>query len=132
MASLTETNIFAPENGWLKYDRFLLGWPIFRGELLVSGRVRSPKLTFSPPEHRVFSPKRKAFEKSSSPIPFSGATLWLFVSRVVWVVWVIRKKCLDTPNGDNCQGLQIDICRSTDLDIVIHLVFVAGEEIVVR
>ena len=21
----------APENGWLEYDRFLLGWPIFRG-----------------------------------------------------------------------------------------------------
>ena len=29
----------APENGWLEYDRFLLEWPIFRGELLVSGRV---------------------------------------------------------------------------------------------
>ena len=28
-----------PENGWLEYDRFLLGWPIFRGELLVSGSV---------------------------------------------------------------------------------------------
>ncbi len=27
-----ETNIFAPENGWLEYDRFLLGpRPIFRG-----------------------------------------------------------------------------------------------------
>ena len=29
----------ASKNGWLEYDRFLLGWPIFRGELLVSGRV---------------------------------------------------------------------------------------------
>ena len=29
--TLPETNIFAPENGWLEYDRFLLGWPIFRG-----------------------------------------------------------------------------------------------------
>ena len=29
----------APENGWLEFDRFLLGWPIFRDELLVSGRV---------------------------------------------------------------------------------------------
>ena len=36
--TLPETNI-APENGWLEYDRFLLGWPIFRGELLVSGRL---------------------------------------------------------------------------------------------
>ena len=25
-----ETNT-SPENGWLEYDRFLLGWPIFRG-----------------------------------------------------------------------------------------------------
>ena len=37
--TLPETNIFATENGWLEYDRFLLGWPIFRGELLVSGSV---------------------------------------------------------------------------------------------
>ena len=37
-STLPETNI-APENGWLEYDRFLLGWPILRGELLVSGRV---------------------------------------------------------------------------------------------
>ena len=34
-----ETNI-APENGWLEYDRSLLEWLIFRGELLVSGRVK--------------------------------------------------------------------------------------------
>ena len=38
--TLPETNSkFAPENGWLEYDRFLLGWPTFRGELLVLGRV---------------------------------------------------------------------------------------------
>ena len=30
--TLPETNIFAPENGFL-------GWPIFRCELLVSGSV---------------------------------------------------------------------------------------------
>ena len=31
----------SPENGWSEYDCFLLelGWPIFRCELLVSGRV---------------------------------------------------------------------------------------------
>ena len=35
-----ETNSkFTPENGWLEEDRFLLGWPIFKGELLVSGSV---------------------------------------------------------------------------------------------
>ena len=31
--ALPETNIFAPVNGWLEYDRFLLGWPIFRGHV---------------------------------------------------------------------------------------------------
>ena len=28
--TLPETNM-APENGWLEYNRFLLGWPIFMG-----------------------------------------------------------------------------------------------------
>ena len=28
------------ENGWLDYDPFLLGWLIFRGEMLVSGLVK--------------------------------------------------------------------------------------------
>ena len=38
--TLPETNSkFTPENGWLEYECFLLGWPIFRGELLVSWRV---------------------------------------------------------------------------------------------
>ncbi len=36
--ALPETNI-APENGWLEDDPFLLGWLMFRGELLVSGSV---------------------------------------------------------------------------------------------
>ena len=35
--TLPETNM-APENGWLE-NEFPLGGPIFRGELLVSGRV---------------------------------------------------------------------------------------------
>ena len=38
-STLPKTNIFAPENGWLEYDPFLLGRPIFRGELLVLGSV---------------------------------------------------------------------------------------------
>ena len=39
--TLPETNCkFAPKNGWLEYDCFLLGWPIFRCELLVSGSVK--------------------------------------------------------------------------------------------
>ena len=39
--AIPETNI-APENGCLEYDRFLLGWPIFGGELLVSGSDMRP------------------------------------------------------------------------------------------
>ena len=39
--TLPETNM-APENEWLEYDPFLLGRPIFRGELLVLGRVGTP------------------------------------------------------------------------------------------
>ena len=27
-----ETDIFAPENGWLEYDPFLLGFGLFSGE----------------------------------------------------------------------------------------------------
>ena len=41
-----ETNSkFTPENGWLEYDCFLLGWLIFGGKLLVSGSVHPGKLT---------------------------------------------------------------------------------------
>ena len=39
--TLTETNM-APENWWWEYDRFLLGWSIFRGELIVSGSLNGP------------------------------------------------------------------------------------------
>ena len=34
-----KTNIFAPQNGWLEYDCFLLERPICRGELLVSRSI---------------------------------------------------------------------------------------------
>ena len=34
---------FAPKNGWLEYDCFVFGWLVFRGELLVLGRV-DPKV----------------------------------------------------------------------------------------
>ena len=33
-----ETNIFAPENGWLEYDPFLLGPGLFSGAFAVSFR----------------------------------------------------------------------------------------------
>ena len=35
--SLKLTAKKAPDHRWLEDDRFVLGWPIFRGELLVSG-----------------------------------------------------------------------------------------------
>ena len=36
--TLPETNIFAPENGWLEYDCFLLGFGLFSdAKMLVSG-----------------------------------------------------------------------------------------------
>ena len=48
VCTLPETKhcYIAPENGWLEdYDLFfLLGWPIFRGELLVSGSVHPKKI----------------------------------------------------------------------------------------
>ena len=34
-----ETNIFAPENGWLEYDCFLLGVFLFSGALAVGCQV---------------------------------------------------------------------------------------------
>ena len=39
--TLPETNIFAPRNGWLEYDPFLLGRPIFR--CYVSFREGKPR-----------------------------------------------------------------------------------------
>ena len=30
--TLPQTNMFAPENGWLEDDRFLLGWFIFKAK----------------------------------------------------------------------------------------------------
>ena len=33
----SETNI-VPENGWLEYHRFLLGWPILMGKIHLSFR----------------------------------------------------------------------------------------------
>ena len=39
--TLPETNIFAPENGWLEYDPFLLGLGNFSGAFAVSFREGS-------------------------------------------------------------------------------------------
>ena len=39
MGTLPETNIFAPENGWLEYEPFPLGPGLFSGAMLVSGTV---------------------------------------------------------------------------------------------
>ena len=39
--TLLKTNIFAPENGWLDFDPFSLGFPLLSCAMLVSGRVRN-------------------------------------------------------------------------------------------
>ena len=45
--TLPETNSkFAPENGWLKDAISFLGWPIFRGKLLILGSVHLYLLQF--------------------------------------------------------------------------------------
>ena len=38
----------APENGWLEYDRFLLGWPIFTGRTVSfrEGKFSQPLQSF--------------------------------------------------------------------------------------
>ena len=38
IGTLPETNIFAPENGWLEYDPFLLGFTLVSGDFAVSFR----------------------------------------------------------------------------------------------
>ena len=43
----SETNIFAPENGWLEYYPFLLGFGLFSGAMLVSGSVAIVSLSLS-------------------------------------------------------------------------------------
>ena len=43
--TLPETNSkFAPVHGWLEYDPFLLGFSLFSGDMLVSGRVMHFKM----------------------------------------------------------------------------------------
>ena len=37
-STLPETNIFAPENGWLEYKPFLLRFGLFSGSFAVSFR----------------------------------------------------------------------------------------------
>ncbi len=53
----------APTNGWLEYKPFLLGRPIFRGKLLVSGRVLlvliSSATSAYQPKESVFSSQQK-------------------------------------------------------------------------
>ena len=56
-----ETNSkFAPENGWLEYDRFLLGWPTFRGYVSFREGTMYKKLESANnhphgEEHHIFS-----------------------------------------------------------------------------
>ena len=48
LPALPETKIVAPENGWLE-DSFPFGFrPIFRGELLILGRVHPFQIIYPP------------------------------------------------------------------------------------
>ena len=77
-ATLPETNIFAPKNGWLEYKPFLLGWHIFRGELLVSGRVVSG---YSKPPH-LFQLWSSAIWKGSHNPILRGRKLTMVINHV--------------------------------------------------
>ena len=57
LPSLKLTASFPLKIGWLEYDPFLLGYPIFSGELVVSGRVPS----FIHPTPDVFWPSLHFF-----------------------------------------------------------------------
>ena len=51
---LSETNI-SPKDGWLEDDPFILGWPIFRGELLnFQGRYPPLKKVETSRNHQCF------------------------------------------------------------------------------
>ncbi len=64
-STLPETNITS-ENGWLEYDHFLLGWPIFKGKMAVSFRGCIPFPNGTPGDF----PKKSSARKS--PLPFGG------------------------------------------------------------
>ena len=70
-----------PENGRLEYDPFLLERPIFRGELLVSGRV------YSPESYRRKEPENSSQQEKEKHLrtifnPFFGfqltGVIWMF------------------------------------------------------
>ncbi len=84
--TLPQTNI-APENGWLAYY-FPFGFrPIFRGELLVSGRVSAEEIT------RNQSMKAARYASSGHPISPAARQLWafwrrprIFTGRCEWLI----------------------------------------------
>ncbi len=102
--SIPETNIFAPKNGWLEYFNFLLGRPISRCELLVSGRVaflkRTVKVTEKWPEGMVFFWETRLSKIGIRPI-FRGEVLVLgsvfqakFLDDPCWSRWMANLFCL--------------------------------------
>ena len=73
--TLPETNI-VPENGCLEYDPFLLGSSIFRGELLVSGRVRW-----------FYSPAILVDQRVLVPVPLGFLAAGCCLARRLTEVW---------------------------------------------
>ena len=59
--TLPETNMFAPENGWLEYDPFLLGPGLFSGAFAVSFREG----TYFSSNYGMLWKRDKSFETTS-------------------------------------------------------------------
>ena len=66
----------APKNGWLEYDRFLLGWPIFRGYVSFRECI--------PPKSNIDTSPLKNMVILSIHVSFRGCnpflrTTWIFI-----------------------------------------------------
>ena len=79
--TLPETNI-APENGWLEEEFPFGARPIFRGELLASGRVIVLARGVETPTHRQLPQARAAKEGEQNPA--AKGEVEIFVSSGMW------------------------------------------------
>ena len=67
--------MFATENGWLEYDPFFLGWPIFRG--CVSSRKRgTPENQHDKPENSPIFNRKYSTSSFVVDFPASHVSSW--------------------------------------------------------
>ena len=106
--TLPETNI-APRNGWLEYDRFLFGWPIFRG---VSGRVTfwffSDGMALGWLLGSIITPSLAQkqmdfywFWRSSGGVTLKAILFFLHGSLEYWTWGFSRQQCYSFREGNN-------------------------------